>query len=57
MVTAQERMRQGELRRYGISYAQSDDQQFVIERSVLVEWLAELTQPIGCLGNPGVHQG
>lgn len=39
MVTAQERMRQGELRRYGISYAQSDDQQFVLN---VLYWLSGL---------------
>ncbi len=31
MLTAQERMREGELHRYGISYAQSDNQQFVLK--------------------------
>ncbi len=39
MLTAQERMRNGELRRYGISYAQSDNQQFVLN---VLHWLSGL---------------
>ncbi len=39
MVTAQERMREGELGRYGISYAQSDNQPFVLN---VLHWLSGL---------------